>query len=86
MGTVEQQVLEYIIRHKVTNDGASPSYRQIADSCNIGSTSTVRDVLDRLEDAGRIYRESGQCRSISVPGGRWVFEGCPMHTERVARR
>ena len=84
-GATEQKVFEYIVRYKGLNDGASPSYRQIASACGV-ALGSVRYWLDRLEDAGKIYRDEGQYRAICVPGGRWVFEGAQQQVERSVCR
>lgn len=71
----DEDVFAYIVRYKQEHDGASPSYRQIVEACGLRGVSSVVCVLDRLEDAGRIYRGGGLNRSITVVGGSWTMTG-----------
>jgi SOS-response transcriptional repressor LexA len=43
-----------------------PSYREISDKFNIGSTSVVQHILNRMEAEGKIERRPGRARSIRV--------------------
>jgi hypothetical protein len=63
-------VYRFIIEHKETHDGNSPTYQQIGEGCNI-STSMVTFYLARLEADGKIARIHHR---IHVVGGRWRLE------------
>ncbi|MEP7292251.1 MAG: hypothetical protein ABI835_10725 [Chloroflexota bacterium] len=58
--TVYQFISAYIGAHRY-----SPSLREISAECYIGR-STVLRYLDRLEAYGRIRRETGKARSITL--------------------
>lgn len=69
-------IFNFIIQFKTTNDGRSPTIREIAAGCTIPSTSVVNYHLQRLSQAGRItLNGQGQTRQITVPGGQWVYKG-----------
>lgn len=59
---VYQYILEYI-----TENGYSPSVRDICRGVGIKSTSTIHNHLKRLQDDGRITYSDGKRRAIVVP-------------------
>ena len=67
----DERVFAFIAGYKAEHDGISPSYREIAEGCELAGISSVVCVLNRLADAGRIDRVDGSNRSIVVVGGRW---------------
>ena len=67
----EDRVYAFIVGYKAEHDGISPSYREIAEGCNLSGVSSVLCALNRLADAGRIERVDGSNRSIAVVGGHW---------------
>lgn len=63
----------FILEFKIAHDGNSPSMRDIVDAELATSTSVARDMLRRLEKAGRIQLGGANtARMIVVPGGEWV--------------
>ena len=61
----DEAVLQYILR-RIKEDGYAPSVRDIQGSLGIKSTSTVHDSLSRLEKQGRIHKEQGKSRTLTV--------------------
>jgi len=59
------EVVYAFIEKFIHEHGYSPSMREIGFGCHIGR-STVLRYLDRLEAQGRISRELGTARSISL--------------------
>lgn len=74
-----EKVYRYIIDYKQAHDGLSPTVREIADACDISSTSVVNYNLDKLEAAGKIRRAYG-LSGIQVAGGRWLPPGSDAHS------
>jgi SOS-response transcriptional repressor LexA len=68
-----EEVLQYIITHKLSNDGNSPTIREIMQMCHISSSSVVSYILRDLQDAGKIRIIEGS-RGIIVTGGMWRME------------
>ncbi len=62
--TTLEQVYAFICRHW-QQFGYGPSMREIAESCFISRPNVYR-YLDRLEMQGRIVRDAGTARSITV--------------------
>ena len=58
--TVYQFICDYI-----QLQGYAPTLREIAAACYLGRSTVIRH-LDKLEAAGRITREGGQARSITI--------------------
>jgi SOS-response transcriptional repressor LexA len=71
--TTREKIFAFIITHKATHDGNSPTTREIADAINLGSTSTVFYHLTALERAGKISISRMKTRQITVVGGHWTF-------------
>lgn len=77
----QSALLRYIIRYKCDHDGTSPTIREMMRAVGITSTSIVNYNLLALEQRGHISRPiaddgnyGAAARSISVTGGRWVYE------------
>ena len=62
----QQRVLSFLKER--AQDGVPPTVREICDAAGIKSTSTVHAYLKLLEEGGYIQRNSGQNRSIRMPG------------------
>ena len=68
------RLFNYIIDYKRQNDGNSPTMREMCDDLDLGSTSYVSYLLDRLAAHGKIEaRDAGHSRSIRVVGGQWTW-------------
>lgn len=61
----EERIYEYIMKH-IEKTGYPPSIRDIRDAVGIKSTSTVHAYIERLENKGMIFRDSGKSRSLRV--------------------
>jgi DNA-binding MarR family transcriptional regulator len=62
--TLTNSVLQFIEAY-IDEHHFSPSVREIGENCLIGRTTVTR-YLDRLEAQGRIRRELGIARSITL--------------------
>ena len=69
----QQQIYNYIVEY-ITENGYPPSYREIADANKISSTSTVFDVIEKLELRGLIKTRENAPRAIKVIGYKFVKE------------
>lgn len=65
------EVYDFILEYKTKHEGNSPSFSEIAEGCNLNSTSLVNYYLDQLEIDGRIKRDG--VKSIYV-GGKFTKE------------
>lgn len=66
----QQKVLDYLkIR---SQEGISPSVREICEATGFSSTSTIHAHLKTLEERGLIIKEKGLNRSIRIAGERSV--------------
>ncbi len=63
-----EEIIGFIVQHKVAHDGNSPSIREIGDACGISSTSAVNYYLAQLVKLKKI-RKSHKPRSIEIVGG-----------------
>ncbi len=64
----DQQVLEFIEKY-ITDNGYSPTVREICDACNIASTATAFVIVNRLADKGFIVKNKvgeNKRRAISI--------------------
>ncbi len=68
------EIFDFIVAYKIQNDGQSPTYREIMESCHLSSTSLVAYYLSRLVKAGKIAMNYYGTRSIRVPGGSWNYK------------
>ena len=69
------KVVDFVIEYKTEHNGNSPAYEQIMEACGIVSKSHVKYILNKLQEEGKLELEPGNARSISVPGGQWVYHG-----------
>ena len=67
-------VLVYITMFKIVHNGCAPTYREIAEACNIRTMSVVTDTLKILQDEGKIelLGTNGQSRMIAVNNTFWA--------------
>ena len=65
-------IYSYLIDFKFKHNGATPTYRQIMNECLISSTSVVAYCLEKLENAGYIYREENGY--IGIEGDKWSLQ------------
>lgn len=65
MNEKQKKFIDFILDFKSDN-GYSPSVREIAAGLGIASTSTVKNMLDRLEKDGLLIKSSGVARSVSA--------------------
>ena len=65
-------VYDCIVEYKCSHDGNSPTIREIADICNITSTSVITYMLQALQFEGKIEVAPSKTRSIKVIGGQWI--------------
>lgn len=63
----DEAILSYILS-RIKEDGYAPSVRDIQSSLGIKSTSTVHGSLARLQKSGRIHKEDGKSRTLTVKG------------------
>ncbi len=77
-------VLKFLKAYKSGHDGCSPTYRQIANECDLTSPSHARYQLQRLEELGLI-RLPEDANDIEVVGGQWTMEdtGAPPPNPKV---
>lgn len=68
-----KSVYDFIVKF-ITNNGYSPSTREIADGVGLKSTAAVYNHLLILEKVGKIHMEQGKTRTISVVGYKLVKE------------
>lgn len=68
-----RKILNFII-HYITDNGYSPTIREIGDGVGLTSTSSILHHLWSLERDGKIKMKSGQPRTISVVG--YEFKKC----------
>ena len=61
-------VLEYIVNHKIGNNGNSPSLDNIKDEFGI-SKSSAKYILDKLKKEGYITGEG--VKNIMIPNSEW---------------
>lgn len=68
-----KNVYDFIVEF-ITQNGYSPSMREISEGTGLMSTSTVRDHLKMLEAFGKIHIKEGKNRTISLVGFKLVKE------------
>lgn len=61
----QKRFMDFILEFQSEN-GYSPSVREIASGLGIASTSTVKNMLDKLESEGVLTKSSGVARSVSA--------------------
>lgn len=65
MNEKQKKFIDFILEFKADN-GYSPSVREIAAGLGVASTSTVKNMLDKLEKDGLLIKSSGVARSVSA--------------------
>ena len=81
MKQTTKNVLEFLKLYKAKHDGCSPTYQQIAEGCNLASSSVASYHLKRLDAAGLIRLPEGR-NDIEIVGGRWMMADAPNDTPR----
>ena len=67
--TERQKAFLEFIENFIIDRGISPTLREIGKGLKVASVSSVKKMLDRLEEAGAIRRELGSARGIEVLSG-----------------
>ena len=89
---IEKKMYEYI-KKTFSENGYSPSVRDIKNELSIKSTSTVHLHLKKLEEAGYIYKEEGKSRTVrltdpiisqknKIPILGYLRDGAPIDPEK----
>lgn len=65
----QAEALDYIEWFSGKHDGASPSYREIAEYLDLKSISGVHRLITALEERGRIRRLPQRARAIEIIRG-----------------
>lgn len=68
----QRRILDYVTL-SIIRDDRSPSLREIADACDVSSTSVVDYNVDRLIERGLLVRTGayGDQRRVSLPVNPW---------------
>lgn len=68
----QQRILDYVTL-VITRDDRSPSLREIADACDVSSTSVVDYNVDRLVERGLLVRvgAANDQRRVRLPVNPW---------------
>lgn len=61
----QMEVFDFILKEK-DGKGYPPSVREICKAVNLKSTSTVFNILNQLEESGRIRRDKTKPRAIEI--------------------
>lgn len=64
--TPKQKAVLDFIREYITANETSPTYAEIMAAVGISSKSRVNQIMDGLQDRGRIRRLKGRSRAIEV--------------------
>lgn len=73
-GKTFDDVLDFLVKYILEHGGVSPTYREIADNCEVSSTSHVKYALDQLVEAGLIILPgNGRARGIQVVGMQLTY-------------
>lgn len=75
-------VLKFLKFYKSTHDGCSPTYKQIADGCDLISSSTALYHVKKLAEVGLI-RLPEDANDIEVVGGQWTMADQPIDMAEV---
>jgi len=73
MMTDRQKKFMDFIENFISNNGYSPSIREIAKGMGLASTASVKKMLDRLSDGGFLNRSGSIARGIDMP-----YKGIPV--------
>lgn len=66
-----KKIYDYIVKY-MTNNGYSPSVRDICQGTNLKSTSTVYRHLLKLEQMGKIHMQEKKTRTICLIGYKLI--------------
>lgn len=73
---VDRRVFNFIVDHKLTHGGDSPTMREIKAGSDMHSVSHVSTVLDKLEDFGYIQlQRNGGNLNVLIPDLQITYEG-----------
>lgn len=61
----QREILE-VIKAEILNKGYPPTVRELCDSCNLKSTSSIHSHLETLEKNGYIRRDPSKPRAIEI--------------------
>ena len=61
----QREILE-VIKTEILNKGYPPTVRELCDSCNLKSTSSIHSHLETLEKNGYIKRDPSKPRAIEI--------------------
>ena len=70
---MREKIYNFIVNF-MTENGYSPSIREIGDTIGLSSTSSVFNHLMNLQDDGLIKMQNGKSRTISLVGYKFVKE------------
>lgn len=70
---MRDEVFAFVVGFKEANAGDSPTLEEIAAAVGLRSASSAAYHVTRLEDEGRIERDTGLQARIRVRGGCWVM-------------
>lgn len=74
---VDIEVFGFIVSHKKTHNGNSPSLRDIVENTRSASTSTAYKSIRKLELGGYLKLDNNKARNITIRGGVWSIS--PTH-------
>lgn len=63
----EDAVFKFITNY-ITENGYAPCVREICEACNIKSTATVFNIINRLCERGLLAKSNVKRRALSLPG------------------
>lgn len=72
--TARQQAILDFIRETIIGNQRPPTIREIMERFGLASTNGVVRHLDRLEEKGKIARDSNRANGIRLTGVRVVLE------------
>ena len=70
---MREKIYNFIVNF-MTENGYSPSIREIGDAVGLSSTSSVFNHLMNLQDEGLIKMQNRKSRTISLVGYKFVKE------------
>lgn len=68
------KVYEFLVRYKKQNDGRAPTIREVAESLDNCSTSTVVYYYKGLHELGLISFDRGEFSGLRIRGGEWTYK------------
>ena len=70
-----RKIYDFLVKF-ITENGYSPSIREICEGTGLHSTSTIYKQLMTLEMMGKIHTKERKSRTISLVGFQFVKAGC----------